>query len=27
VNANGELVVLHEEDLVGANYRCLGPKE
>ena len=27
VNANGELVVLHEEDLVGANFRCLGPKE
>ena len=27
VNANGELVVLHEEDLVGANFRCPGPKE
>ena len=27
VNANGELVVLHEEDLVGANFRCIGPKE
>ena len=27
VTANGELVVLHEEDLVGANFRCLGPKE
>ncbi len=27
VNANGELVVLHEEDLVGANFRCLGPKD
>ena len=27
VNANGELVVLHEEDLVGANFRCLGSKE
>ena len=26
VNANGKLVVLHEEDLVGANFRCLGPK-
>ena len=26
VNANGQLVVLHEEDLVGANFRCLGPK-
>ena len=27
VNANGDLVVLHEEDLTGEGYRCLGPKE
>lgn len=27
VNANGELVVLHEEDFVGANFRCLDPKQ
>jgi hypothetical protein len=26
VNANGELVVLHEEDLTGEGFRCLGPK-
>ena len=27
VNANGDLVVLHEEDVQTVNYRCLGPKE
>ncbi len=27
VNANGELVVLHEEDLVGVGFKCLGPKK
>ena len=27
VNANGELVVLHEEDVLNVNYRCLGPKK
>ena len=26
VNANGELVVLHEEDFTGEGFRCLGPK-
>jgi len=26
VNANGELVVLHEEDLTGEGFRCLGRK-
>ena len=27
VNANGELVVLHEEDVLNLNYRCLGPQK
>lgn len=27
VNANGELVVLHDGDVVGDYFRCFGPKE